>query len=203
MPQMANQVNAKDVSALRAKTGAGMMDCKKALLETAGDVEKAVDFLRKKGIAKAEKRAGKAASQGLVFAYQHFTGRVGVLVEINCETDFVARTEDFQALAKDVALQVASTSPIAVTVEEVPEDLLAREKAIIEAQVAESGKPEGVREKMVEGKIKKYLKERVLLDQPFVKDDKRTVQQVVQDVSAKVGEKIVVRRIQRFALGEE
>ena len=200
---MANQVSAKDVSALRAKTGAGMMDCKKALMETEGDVEKAVDFLRKKGIAKAEKRAGKAASQGLVFAYQHFTGKVGVLVEINCETDFVARTDDFQELAKDVALQVASTSPVAVTASDVPEELLAREKAIIEAQVAESGKPEAVQEKMVEGKIKKYLKERVLLDQPFVKDDKRSVEQLVQDVSAKVGEKIVIRRFQRFGLGEE
>jgi elongation factor Ts len=203
MPQMANQVSAKDVSSLRTKTGAGMMDCKKALVETQGDLEKAVDFLRTKGIAKAEKRAGKAASQGLVFAYQHFTGKVGVLVEINCETDFVARTDTFQELAKDVALHVASTSPVAVTAAEVPEDLLAREKAIIEAQVAESGKPEAVREKMIEGKIKKYLKERVLLDQPFVKDDKKTVEQLVQEVSSKVGEKIVIRRIQRFALGEE
>lgn len=200
---MANQVSAKDVSSLRSKTGAGMMDCKKALMETQGDVEKAVDFLRTKGIAKAEKRAGKAASQGLVFAYQHFTGKVGVLVEINCETDFVARTDDFQELAKDVALQVASTSPVAVTAEEVPEDLLSREKAIIEAQVSESGKPEAVQEKMVEGKIKKYLKERVLLDQPFVKDDKKTVEQLVQEASSKMGEKIVIRRIQRFALGDE
>ena len=200
---MANQVSAKDVSLLRAKTGAGMMDCKKALVETNGNVEKAVDFLRQKGIAKAEKRAGKKANQGLVFAYQHFTGKVGVLVEINCETDFVARTEDFQTLAKDVALQVASTSPIAVTADEVPANLLARERAIIEAQVAESGKPEAVREKMVEGKISKFLKERVLLDQPFVKDDKRSVGQVVQEVATKVGEKIVVRRIQRFELGEE
>ena len=200
---MANQVSVKDVSALRAKTGAGMMDCKKALMETKGDVEKAVDYLRTKGIAKAEKRAGKAASQGIVFAYQHFTGKVGVLVEVNCETDFVARTEDFQELAKDIALHIASTSPIAVTAEEVPEELLAREKAIIEAQVAESGKPEAVMQKMVEGKIKKFLKERVLLDQPFVKDDKQTVEQIVQAVSAKVGEKIVVRRFQRFGLGDE
>ena len=200
---MANQVTAKDVSLLRTKTGAGMMDCKKALTETNCDVEKAVDLLRKKGIAKAEKRAGRTASQGLIYCYQHFTGKVGVLVEINCETDFVARTDDFQELAKDVALQVASASPVAVTAEEVPEELLSREKAIIEAQVAESGKPEAVREKMVEGKIKKYLKERVLLDQPFVKDDKRSVGQVVTDMSSKVGEKIVVRRFQRFELGEE
>jgi elongation factor Ts len=200
---MANQVSAKDVSSLRAKTGAGMMDCKKALVETDGDVEKAVDYLRLKGISKAAKRAAKTASQGLVFAYQHFTGRVGVLVEVNCETDFVARTEDFQTLAKDLALQIASTSPVAVTAAEVPAELLAREKAIIEAQVAESGKPEAVREKMVEGKVLKYLKERVLLDQPFVKDDKRSVEQVVQGVSSKVGEKIVVRRFQRFELGEE
>lgn len=200
---MANQVTAKDVSALRTKTGAGMMDCKKALTETGGDVEKAVDLLRKKGIAKAEKRAGRTASQGLIYCYQHFTGKVGVLVEVNCETDFVARTEDFQELAKDIALQVASTSPVGVTAEDVPEELLQRERVIIEAQVAESGKPEAVQEKMVDGKIKKFLKERVLLDQPFVKDDKRTVGQVVTDTSAKVGENIVVKRFQRFELGEE
>jgi len=199
---MANQVSAKDVSSLRAKTGAGMMDCKKALTETNGDIEKAVDFLRKKGIAKAEKRSGKEASQGLVYAYQHFTGRVGVLVEVNCETDFVARTEDFQELAKDIALQVASTSPLSVDEEGVPQDQLERERKIIEAQVAESGKPEAVREKMVEGKLKKYLKEKVLLDQPFVKDDSRTVGQLVQDVSAKVGENVVVRRFQRFEIGD-
>jgi elongation factor Ts len=200
---MANQVTAKDVSALRTKTGAGMMDCKKALTETGGDVEKAVDLLRKKGIAKAEKRAGRTASQGIIYCYQHFTGKVGVLVEVNCETDFVARTDDFQELAKDIALQVASTSPIGVTAEDVPEELLQRERAIVEAQVAESGKPEAVQEKMVDGKIKKFLKERVLLDQPFVKDDKRTVEQVVTDISAKVGENIVVKRFQRFELGEE
>jgi elongation factor Ts len=200
---MAYQVTAKDVSALRTKTGAGMMDCKKALTETKGDVEKAVDLLRKKGIAKAEKRAGRTASQGLIYCYQHFTGKVGVLVEVNCETDFVARTEDFQDLAKDLALQIASTSPVAVTADGVPEELLKRERAIIEAQVAESGKPESVQEKMVDGKIKKFLKERVLLDQPFVKDDKRSVGQVVTDVSAKVGENIVVKRFQRFELGEE
>ncbi len=200
---MSNQVSAKDVSSLRAKTGAGMMDCKKALTETNGDVDKAVDLLRQKGIAKAEKRAGRTVSQGLVYAYQHFTGKVGVLVEVNCETDFVARTGDFQELAKDLALQVASTSPIAVSAEGVPSDLLEREKAIIEAQVAESGKPESVREKMVEGKLQKYLKENVLLDQPFVKDDKRSVGQLVKDVSAKVGENIVVRRFQRFEIGEE
>ncbi len=200
---MANQVSAKDVSSLRSQTGAGMMDCKKALTETGGDVEKAVDLLRKKGIAKAEKRAGRSVSQGLIYCYQHFTGKVGVLVEINCETDFVARTDDFQELAKDIALHVASASPVAVTAEEVPADMLEREKAIIEAQVAESGKPEAVQEKMVEGKIKKYLKERVLLDQPFVKDDKRSVGEVVTDMSAKVGENIVIRRFQRFELGEE
>ncbi len=199
---MANQVSAKDVSALRAKTGAGMMDCKKALTETNGDVEKAVDLLRKKGIAKAEKRAGKVASQGLIYTYQHFTGKVGVMVEVNCETDFVARTEDFQELAKNIALQVASAKPVAVTAEEVPEELLQRERAIIEAQVAESGKPEAVMEKMVEGKIKKILKEMVLLDQPFVKDDKKSVAQIVQEVSAKVGENVVVKRFVRFELGE-
>jgi len=199
---MANQVSAKDVSELRARTGAGMMDCKKALQESGGDVEKAIDLLRQKGIAKAEKRAGRVASEGMVFAYQHFTGKVGVLVEVNCETDFVARTDDFKNLAKDLALQVASTDPISVTAELVPEDLLARERSIIEKQVAESGKPEAVRAKMVEGKLKKFLQEKALLDQPFVKDDKRSVNQVVKDLSAKVGENIVVRRFARFEIGQ-
>ena len=199
---MANQVSAKDVSELRARTGAGMMDCKKALQESGGDVEKAIDLLRQKGIAKAEKRAGRVASEGMVFAYQHFTGKVGVLVEVNCETDFVARTDDLKNLAKDLALQVASTDPISVTAELVPEDLLARERSIIEKQVAESGKPEAVRAKMVEGKLKKFLQEKALLDQPFVKDDKRSVNQVVKDLSAKVGENIVVRRFARFEIGQ-
>ncbi len=200
---MATQVSAKEVSALRARTGAGMMDCKKALIENGGDIDKAVDYLRQKGIAKAEKRAGRAAAQGVIESYVHFNSKVGVLVELNCETDFVARTDDFKALAKDIALHVASASPIAVTEDEVPEDFIAHERSIFEKQVEESGKPEAVREKMVEGKLRKVLQERVLMDQPFVKDDKKTVGQLVKEVSGKLGENVVVRRIARYELGEE
>jgi len=200
---MATQITAKEVSALRAKTGAGMMDCKKALQETGGDVDKAVDYLKQKGIAKAEKRAGRAAREGLIGNYLHFNGKVGVLVELNCETDFVARTDDFQALAKDIAMHVASARPIAVTADGVPADIVARERAIFEKQVEESGKPENVRAKIVEGKIKKFLQERVLMDQPFVKDDKKSVGQLVKEVSGKVGENLVVSRFVRFELGEE
>lgn len=200
---MTTQVAAKQVSALRAKTGAGMMDCKKALIETGGDIQKAIDYLKQKGIAKAEKRAGRTAAQGVIESYVHFNNRVGVLVELNCETDFVARTDDFQALARDIALHVASANPIAVTADEVPADYIEHEKSIFEKQVEESGKPEAVREKIVEGKLKKLLQEQVLLDQPFVKDDKKSVGELVKEVSGKVGENIVVRRVLRYELGEE
>jgi elongation factor Ts len=198
---MATAIAAKDVATLRARTGAGMMDCKKALEETGGDIEKAVDLLRKKGIARAEKRSGRGAAEGLIGSYVHFNGKIGVLVELNCETDFVARTDDFQALARDLALHIASASPIAVSPDAVPADLLAREKAIIEAQVAESGKPEAVRAKMVDGKLKKFFEERVLLEQPFVKDDSMKVGDLVKAVSGKLGENVVVRRFVRFELG--
>jgi len=200
---MTTQVAAKEVSALRAKTGAGMMDCKKALLETGGDVQKAIDYLKQKGVAKAERRAGRTAAQGVIESYVHFNNRVGVLVELNCETDFVARTEDFQVLARDIALQVASANPIAVTADEVPTEYIEHEKSIFQKQVEESGKPEAVREKIVEGKLKKLLQEQVLLDQLFVKDDKKSVAELVREVSSKVGENIVVRRVVRYELGEE
>lgn len=200
---MATQISAKEVSALRAKTGAGMMDCKKALQETGGDVDKAVDYLKQKGIAKADKRADRAAKEGLIGSYLHFNGKVGVLVELNCETDFVARTDDFRALAKDVAMHIASARPIAVTADGVPAEVIERERLIFEKQVEESGKPENVRAKIVEGKIKKFLQERVLLDQPFVKDDKKSVGQLIKEVSGKVGENLVVARFVRFELGEE
>lgn len=200
---MATTIAAKDVSALRARTGAGMMDCKRALEETGGDVDKAVEFLRKKGIAKAEKRAGRGTSQGVIGSYVHFNGTVAVLIEVNCETDFVARTDDFQNLARDLAMHVASAEPIAVRAEDVPQDLLAKERRIFEAQVAESGKPANVREKIVEGKLRKFVQERVLLEQPFVKDPAMTVEELVKNVSGKVGENIVVRRFVRFKLGED
>lgn len=200
---MVTQVSAKQVSELRARTGAGLMDCKRALQETGGEMEKAVDLLRQKGIAKAEKRIGRIAREGIVCSYVHFNAKVGVLLELNCETDFVARTDDFKALAKDVALHIASANPMAVTADQVPEELVARERSIIEKQVAESGKPEAVRAKIVEGKLRKFYQERVLMDQQFVKDDKRSVGQLVSDVSGKVGENLVLRRFVRYELGEE
>ena len=198
---MATTISAKVVSELRARTGAGMMDCKKALQETGGDMEKAVDLLRQKGIAKAEKRSDRAASEGVLGSYVHFNGKVGVLVEVNCETDFVARTDDFQALAKDLALHIASAKPLAVTTDEMPSDVVERERAIFEAQVAESGKPEQVRPKIVEGKLRKFYEEHVLMQQAFVKDDSKRVEDLVKEVSGKVGENIVVRRFVRYELG--
>ena len=200
---MTTTINAKDVSALRGRTGAGMMDCKKALQETSGDMDKAVDLLRKKGIAKAEKRSGRAAQEGAIGSYLHFNGKVAVLVEVNCETDFVARTDDFQALVKDLALHIASAKPVAVTEEDVPAELVERERAIFEAQVAESGKPEHVRGKIVDGKMKKFYQEIVLLDQAFVKDDKKSMGDLVKQVSGKLGENLIVRRFVRYELGAE
>ena len=194
-------ITTKDISELRARTGAGIGDCKKALEEAGGDMEKAVDLLRKKGAARAEKRAGRTAAQGLVASYIHFNGRVGVLLELNCETDFVANTEAFQALARDVAMHIASANPIAVSADQVPADVVSREKAIYLEQAKESGKPAAVQEKMAEGKLKKFYEERVLLEQPFVKDDKQSVGDLVKAVSGKVGEKVVVRRFARFELG--
>jgi elongation factor Ts len=196
-----SEIAAKDVAALRARTGAGMMDCKHALQETKGDVEKAIELLRKKGIAKSEKRAGRGAKEGVIASYVHFNGKVGVLVEVNCETDFVARTEDFQQLARELALHIASADPVAVSIDEVPAELVAREREIYRAQAAESGKPEAVWDRMVEGRLKKFYEERVLLEQPYVKDDKQTVGQLVKAVSGKVGENVVVRRFARFQLG--
>jgi elongation factor Ts len=196
-----SEIAAKDVAALRARTGAGMMDCKHALQETKGDIDKAIALLRKKGIAKSEKRAGRGAKEGVIASYVHFNGKVGVLVEVNCETDFVARTDDFQQLARELALHIASADPVAVSVDDVPAELVEREREIYRAQAAESGKPEAVWDRMVEGRLKKFYEERVLLEQPYVKDDKQTVGQLVKAVSGKVGENVVVRRFARFQLG--
>jgi elongation factor Ts len=179
-----------------------MMDCKRALEESGGDMDKATELLRKKGIAKAEKRAGKVASQGLVVSYLHHNGQVGSLVELNCETDFVARTEDFQQLARDIALHVASADPLAVGPEDIPADLLERERRIAEEQVAQEGKPENIRAKIVEGKLKKFVAERTLIEQPFVRDDKKSVGQLIKEASGKLGETIAVRRFARFKIGE-
>jgi elongation factor Ts len=195
-------ISPKQVSELRARTGAGMMDCKRALEEAGGDMDKAAEILRKKGIAKAEKRAGRSAAQGLIVSYIHHNAQVGVLLEVNCETDFVARTEAFQQLARDIALHIASADPIAVNPEDIPADLIERERRIAEEQVAAEGKPENVRPRIVEGKLKKFIAERTLLEQLFVKDDSKTVGQLVKEVSGKVGEAVQVRRFARFKIGE-
>jgi elongation factor Ts len=199
---MTMTISAKDVAALRAQTGAGMMDCKKALEETGGDMAKAVEWLRTRGIAKADKRADRVAKEGRVQVYSHHNGKLAVMVEINCETDFVARGEDFQALCRDVAMHIASAAPIAVEPADLPADVVERERRIFTEQVAQEGKPEAIRAKIVEGKLKKYYAEVCLLEQPFVKDDKQTVGELVKAVSAKTGEKIQVRRFSRMMLGE-
>jgi len=195
-------IPAKLVAELRARTGAGMMDCKRALEESSGNLEKAVDLLRQKGAAKADKRAGRAASEGLIGTYLHHDGKIGVLVELNCETDFVARTEDFKALARDLAVHIAATNPLAVRIEDLPPELIQRERQVYEAQVAEQKKPEAIRGKIVDGMLKKFYEENVLLEQKFVRDDTRTVGELVKELSAKTGEKVDVRRFARLQVGE-
>jgi elongation factor Ts len=194
-------ITAQMVAELRNKTGAGMMDCKKALEESGGDMAKAEDLLRVKFAARAEKRADRAAGQGVIEIYLHFNGRVATMVELNSETDFVANTAEFRQLAKDIALHVASARPIAVRTEDVPAEVVERERRVYQAQVAEEKKPDAVKEKIVEGKLKKFFQENVLLEQPFVKDDKQTVGDLVKALSGKTGEKVQVRRFARFELG--
>ena len=189
------------MSELRTRTGAGMMDCKRALEEAGGDMDKASEILRKKGIAKAEKRAGRVATQGLVVSYIHHNQQVGVLVELNSETDFVARNEAFGQLARDIALHVASADPIGVNPEDIPAELLERERRIAEEQVAAEGKPENIRAKIVDGKLKKFVAERTLLEQPYVRNDKITVGELIKEASGKLGEAISVRRFARFQIG--
>ncbi len=197
-------ITAQQVKELRDATGAGMMDCKKALTEADGDFDKAVELLRQKGLAGVEKRAGRSANQGLIDSYIHFNHTVGVLIEVNCETDFVANTEEFKSLVKDIALHIASpAAPRYVTRAEVPQAELDRVKGIFEAQARASGKPENVMEKIVEGKLNAHVGQLVLTDQPYVKDDSKTVQQLIDETSAKVGERIVVRRFARYKLGED
>ena len=194
-------ISAKQVKELRDLTGAGMMDCKKALEETGGDLDKAVDLLRSRGAAKAAKREGKSASEGTIGTYVHHSGKVGVMVQLNCETDFVANTEDFQQLARDLAMHIAASGPLAVSVDSISAEEVAREKAVYEAQVAEEGKPENIRERIVEGKLKKWFKEVALMEQPFVRDPDQTIADLVTTVSAKTGEKIEVARFSRFSIG--
>jgi elongation factor Ts len=195
-------INAKDVKKLRDMTGAGMMDCKKALTETGGDIEKAVDLLRAKGAAKAAKRSDKSANEGTIGSYVHFDDKTAVIVELNCETDFVANTDTFKGLAKDLALHIASTAPLAVSRDEIPADVVERERGVFLETVKEEGKPEAMWEKIVEGKLQKFFKESTLLAQPFVKDPDKTIEQLVTEASAKTGEKIEVARFARFKVGE-
>jgi elongation factor Ts len=200
---MLAEISPKQVMELRQRTGVGMMECKKALSEANGDLDMAIENLRKRGAAKAASKADRAASEGLVEAYIHPGGRVGVLVEINCETDFVARTDDFKALVKGIAMHVAAMGPLAVRREEISPDLVAHERKIYTEQVKAEGKPEAIVEKIVEGKINKWFSEVVLLDQPYVKDDKKTVGALVQEAVAKMGENIQVRRFSKFRLGQD
>jgi elongation factor Ts len=197
-------ISAKDVKALRDQTGAGMMDCKKALVEAGGDLEKAVDILRVKGQAQAQKRGGRAASEGIVQSYVHATGKIGVIVEINCETDFVARNEDFQEFARDVALHIAAAAPQYVSEDEVPQEDRQRELRIFEEQAAD--KPENVRPKIAEGRLRKWLQEIVLLNQEHVNTDKhagQTIEDMRAAAASKTGENIVIRRFARYQVGEE
>jgi elongation factor Ts len=196
-------ISAEEVKRLRQRTGAGMMDSKKALQEAGGDVDRAVEILRERGLASAQKRAGRAATQGVIDAYIHHNNTVGVLVEVNCETDFVAKTDEFRRLARDVALHIASAMPQWVTRDGVPEEILETERRIYEAEARQKGKPDNALDRIVEGKLQGFFKTTVLLDQPFVKEPEKTVQQLVDEVSAKVGEKVAVRRFVRYKLGED
>ena len=195
-------ISAKNVKALRDRTGAGMMDCKKALTETDGDIEASIDLLRARGSAKAEKRAGKSANEGTIGSYVHFDKRTAVNVELNCETDFVAKTDDFQGLAKEIALHIASQAPLSVSDEDIPEEIVARERRVYEEQVKEQGKPDDIASRIIEGKLNKFFKETTLLAQPFVKNPDQTIGELITEVSAKTGEKIEVTRFMRFKVGE-
>lgn len=197
------QITAEIVKELRDKTGAGMMDCKKALMETDGDIEKAIDSLRARGIAKAEKKAGRSAKEGIIYSYIHPTNyQLGVLVEVNCETDFVAKTPDFNQFAKDIAMQIAAMSPIAVKREDVPLKVVEREKAIYKEQVLNEGKPEHIAERIIAGKLDKYFKDNVLLEQDFFKDPERTVETYLKETIGTLGENISIARFSRFKVGE-
>ena len=194
---------AKDVQELRQRTGAGMMECKKALEENKGDMEKAIEYLRAKGIAKAEKRVGRATSEGQISSYIHHNGKVGVLVEVNCETDFVARTDDFKELVRYVAEHIAAMGPVAVDKDGIPAESIEKERRIAEEQVKASGKPANMVDKIVEGKVNAYLKEVTLVNQPWVRENKKTIGELLKEASAKLGENVQVRRFVRFQMGEE
>ena len=195
-------IDASVVKELRDKTGAGMMDCKKALVETSGNIDKAVDYLRKSGIAKAEKKGDRTAKEGLVFSYIHHGGRLGVLVELNCETDFVAKTDGFSDLAHNIAMQIAATSPLSVSREDIDQKLLDKEKEIFTDQAKESGKPKEIIGKMVEGRLEKFYAESCLIEQQFIKDPDRKIGDLITDAVSTLGENIVINRFARFSVGE-
>ncbi|MFC7441713.1 translation elongation factor Ts [Laceyella putida] len=195
-------ITAAMVKELREKTGAGMMDCKKALTETGGDMNKAIDYLREKGIAKAAKKADRIAAEGIVESYIHAGGRIGVLVEVNCETDFVAKNEDFRQFVKDVAMQIAAMNPKYVRRDEIPQEEIEKEREILKQQALQEGKPANIVDKMVEGRLTKHFKDICLVDQPFVKDSDKTIDQVTKELIAKIGENINIRRFVRFEMGE-
>ena len=196
-------ISASVVKELREMSGAGMMDCKKALTEASGDLEKAIDILRKTGIAKARKKSGRSAKEGLIFPYIHPGSKLGVLLELNCETDFVANTDDFKNLCKDISMHIAASLPMAVSRDEISNSVLEREKEIYADQARQSGKPDDIVEKMIEGRLNKFFQESVLLEQTFVKDPDKTVNDLITDAVAKLGENIIISRFSRFQLGEK
>ncbi len=199
---MAN-ISMELIKELRERTGVGIMDCKKALIESNGDIEKAIEYLRKKGMATAKKKQARIAKEGKIHAYIHHGGRIGVLVEVNCETDFTARTDEFENFVKDIAMQIAAQNPIAIKREDIPPEVIEREKEIYASQAREEGKPEKVIEKIVEGRLNKFYKEACLLEQPFIKNPDITIQDLLNELIAKTGENIVIRRFVRYQLGEE
>jgi elongation factor Ts len=198
-----SQITAAMVKELREKTGVGMMDCKKALADNDGDMEKAVDFLRKKGLATAQKRAGRAMSEGTIQAYIHMGGKIGVMVEVNCESDFVAKNEDFQEFARNIAMHIAATNPVAISQEDVSQDVIDKEMEIYRGQAMELGKPENIAEKISEGKLQKFFKENCLMNQAYVKDPEKTIADLLNEQIAKIGENISIKRFSRFQLGED
>jgi len=195
-------ISAEMVKQLREKTGSGIMDCKQALTESSGDLEKAVAFLRKKGLATAAKRAGRAMSEGTVQSYIHMGGKLGVMVEVNCETDFVAKNEDFLEFARNMAMHIAASNPLGITPEDIPEEIINKEMEIYRAQAKELGKPENIVDKIAEGKLNKFIKDNCLLNQPYVRDPDKTVADLLNELIAKIGENITVKRYVRFQLGE-
>ena len=195
-------ISASMVKQLREKTGAGMMDCKQALVECDADIDKAVDFLRKKGLATAQKRAGRAMTEGTIQSYIHMGGKLGVLVEVNCETDFVAKNEDFVNFAKNIAMHIAATNPLSIQAEDVPEEIVSREKEIYKSQALETGKPENVIAKIVDGKMKKFFTENCLLKQAYVRHPDLTIEDLLNEMIAKIGENITIKRFVRFQIGQ-